>query len=274
MADPFSVTTGVFGLIALALQLVVGALGMIDKAIAAHDSAEAELKGLRHDLENYQTQMVHIHRTLEVLATNTKDRAFKRLLQECVSRHLDTTLTDHPNFTLSQRGQAAIQELCSALDAASSSLKRLTDRSTSNDLQPAALPANRKSLEFVRAVFRHNLSPSKITDIVGALQDMRSDVQMCSARLGSAFQHAYTLYEIMNCGLVRTATRDSMFSTSTSLTIRLKLVDWLEWFEVTQNLSVQRKFTPVSYPAFSGDHNEPDYLGFSFVNSFDPAAWL
>ena len=84
MADPLSVTTGVFGLVALALRLVVGALGMIDKTIAAHDSAEAELKGLQQDLEDFQTQMIRIHRTLEVLATNTKDRAFKRLLQECV----------------------------------------------------------------------------------------------------------------------------------------------------------------------------------------------
>jgi hypothetical protein len=44
--DPFSLSTGVVGLITFALQLVVGALGMVDKTVAAYDEAEDELMGL------------------------------------------------------------------------------------------------------------------------------------------------------------------------------------------------------------------------------------
>ena len=80
--DPFSLSTGVVSLVALVLKLVVGALGMIDKTIAAHDEAADELKGLQNDLEQLQAQMVRIHATLTVLASNTKDPGFKKLLQE------------------------------------------------------------------------------------------------------------------------------------------------------------------------------------------------
>jgi len=80
--DPFSLSTGIVGLVAVALKLVVGALGMIDNTIAAYDEAADELKGLQQDLKRLQTQMIHIHRSMKVLASNTKDRGFKKLLQE------------------------------------------------------------------------------------------------------------------------------------------------------------------------------------------------
>jgi hypothetical protein len=80
--DPFSLSTGIVGLVAFALKLVTGALGMIDKTIAAYDEAADELKGLQQDLEQLQTQVIRIHRTLKVLASNTKDRGFKKLLLE------------------------------------------------------------------------------------------------------------------------------------------------------------------------------------------------
>ena len=80
--DPFSLSTGVVSLVALVLKLVVGALGMIDKTVAAYDEAADELKGLQNDLEQLQAQMVRIHGTLTVLASNTKDPGFKKLLRE------------------------------------------------------------------------------------------------------------------------------------------------------------------------------------------------
>jgi len=80
--DPFSLSTGIVGLVAVALKLVVGALGMIDNTIAAYDEAADELKGLQQDLKRLQTQIIHIHRSMKVLASNTKDRGFKKLLQE------------------------------------------------------------------------------------------------------------------------------------------------------------------------------------------------
>jgi len=80
--DPFSLSAGIVGLVAFALKLVTGALGMIDKTIAAYDEAADELKGLQQDLKRLQTQMIHIHRSMKVLASNTKDRGFKKLLRE------------------------------------------------------------------------------------------------------------------------------------------------------------------------------------------------
>ena len=80
--DPFSISTGIVGLVAVALKLVIGALGMIDKTVAAYDEATDELKGLQQDLERLQKQMIRIHGVLKVLASNTKNRGFKKLLQE------------------------------------------------------------------------------------------------------------------------------------------------------------------------------------------------
>jgi hypothetical protein len=80
--DPLSVSASVVSLVAFALQLVTSALGMRDKTVAAYDGAADELKGLQQDLEELQTKMANIHETLETLASNTKDRGFKKVLRE------------------------------------------------------------------------------------------------------------------------------------------------------------------------------------------------
>ena len=80
--DPLSLSTSILGIICVALKLVVGALGMIDKTVAAYGEAEDELKALQQDLEQLQTQIIRIHGTMKVLASNTKDRGFKKLLRE------------------------------------------------------------------------------------------------------------------------------------------------------------------------------------------------
>ena len=80
--DPFSLSTGVVGLVAVALQLVVGTLGLIDKTATAYNEASDELKGLQQDLEQLQTRMSRIHGALNVLLSNTKDRGFKKLLRK------------------------------------------------------------------------------------------------------------------------------------------------------------------------------------------------
>ena len=93
--DPFSVATGIIGLAATALQLVTGALGMIDKTIADHDEAADELKKLQEDLEDLQAQMSDIHTTLRVLASNTKNRTFKKMLRKYAS-HGSTVSVSRP----------------------------------------------------------------------------------------------------------------------------------------------------------------------------------
>ena len=75
--DPLNFSTGILGVIVTTLKIVVG-----DQTLAAYNEAADELKGLQWDLEQLQTQTIRIHGVLDVLASNTKDRAFKKLLQE------------------------------------------------------------------------------------------------------------------------------------------------------------------------------------------------
>ena len=82
MADLLSMTTSIISLITLAIKLVVSVAGMIDRTMTAHREAANELQNLQWDLERLKRQMDQIHITLQFLATNTKDRAFKKLLQK------------------------------------------------------------------------------------------------------------------------------------------------------------------------------------------------
>jgi len=124
----------------------------------------------------------------------------------------------------------------------------MTDR---DDLRPAPLPSNKKSLEFTRAVLKHSFAPSKITDLVKCLRETRSDVQMCLAKLETTYQHLQTLYYITSNSMARTPSRTSFFSTSTNLTVRIELAAWLKRWEETRRPSIQRKATPVSHAVSS-----------------------
>ena len=81
MADPFSLATGVISLVAIALQTITGVSRLLDKTIAAHRAADDELEQLRRNLEELQRRIESNHGKLESLASNTKDRSFKKLLQ-------------------------------------------------------------------------------------------------------------------------------------------------------------------------------------------------
>ena len=148
-------------------------------------------------------------------------------------------------------------------------LTLMTDRTSSDDLRPTPLPSNKKSLEFIRAVLKYNFTPSKITDLVKALRDVRSDVQRCLTKLETTFQHVHTLYDIMNNGLARIASRTSIFSTSTNLTVRIKLADWLKRREGAWGLPNRQKTTPVS----STTHHQglcKSHFDFSSMNFCNP----
>ena len=149
-------------------------------------------------------------------------------------------------MSTSEQGQVAVRELCDALEETFSKLTQMTDKANSDDSRPAPLPSNKKYLEFTQAVLRHSFMPSKIADLVKALRDMRSDVQICLTKLETTFQHVNTLYNIMNNGLARIVSRTSIFSTATNLTIRIKLSDWLKQRERTWGFLSRRNMTPVS----------------------------
>ena len=149
-------------------------------------------------------------------------------------------------MSTSEQGQVAVRELCDALEETFNTLTQMTDKANSDDSRPAPLPSNEKYLEFTQAVLRHSFMPSKIADLVKALREMRSDVQICLTKLETTFQHVHTLYDIMNNGLARIVSRTSSFSTTTNLTIRIKLSDWLKQRERTWGFLSRRNTTPVS----------------------------
>jgi hypothetical protein len=144
----------------------------------------------------------------------------------------------------------------------------MTARTNSDDLRPAPLPADKKSLEFTRAVLKHSFTQSKITGLVKCLRETRSDVQMCLTKLDTTFQHVQTLYYIMSNGLARIASRTSIFSTSTNLTVRVELAALLKRWEEAWQISIHRKSTSVSHAVSC---QAPFHLIFSFrfVNFFN-----
>lgn len=81
MADPFSLATGVISLVVVTLQAIAGVSRMLDRTISAHRAADEELERLRCDLEVLQGRMESNHGKLEALASDTKDRGFKKVLQ-------------------------------------------------------------------------------------------------------------------------------------------------------------------------------------------------
>ena len=81
MADPFSLATGVISLVVVTLQVIAGVSRMLDKTITAHCAANEELERLQVNLEELQRRMESNHGKLTLVASNTKDRSFKKLLQ-------------------------------------------------------------------------------------------------------------------------------------------------------------------------------------------------
>ena len=81
MADPFSLATGVISLVVVTLQFIAGVSRMLDKTVTAHRAGNEELERLRVSLEELQRRMESNHGKLEFMASNTKDRSFKKLLQ-------------------------------------------------------------------------------------------------------------------------------------------------------------------------------------------------
>ena len=172
----------------------------------------------------------------------------------------------NPNMPPSEDGQAAVRELCDTLEATFGTLTVMADRTTSDDLRPALLPFEKGFLQFTWAVLKNRFTSSRFTDLVKGLRGMRSDVQTCLIELEATFQHVHDLYDIMNIGLPRISSRASVFSTSTTLTVRIQLAGWLKRFKGAWGLSRQRGSTSVSHPVSS---QTPSHfiLGFSFVTS-------
>ena len=81
MADPFSMATGVIALAVRSLQIIAGVSEMFDKTTTARRTAKEELERLRVNIEELQGRMESNHGRLKLMASNTKDGSFKKLLQ-------------------------------------------------------------------------------------------------------------------------------------------------------------------------------------------------
>ena len=131
----------------------------------------------------------------------------------------------------SEDGKAAVDDLCFRLEETFKVFRRLTDQTEAQESTDGT-----KSLPFVQAALK--LAPSKTTNLVKSLQDMRSETQSCFRRLKTAYEHTLWLYDIMFPELARTPTNAS---TSTTLTVRLKLVDRLKDFQSALGISKRRQ---------------------------------
>ena len=136
-----------------------------------------------------------------------------------------------PPIPPSDAGKAAIERLCQALERTQCSLKRLTDQTESEEatLRANALPLKKRSLAFVCAVLKYNVSPETIDEMINNLREMQTEIQDCLRRLETSFNDVGDLHDFIHRQLVR-ASICSHLSTSTTLTARLQLVTWLENF--------------------------------------------
>jgi len=133
-------------------------------------------------------------------------------------------------------GELAVKELCESLE---STRAVLAERAGQAQLETTGLPQDRRSLEFVQAVFKHNFSPSNIEDAIIALKDFQFEVESCQQTTELAFQQVWRVYDIVKS---RTLQRRSSVSTISTITpmipesstgpqvttsFRKEIIDWL-----------------------------------------------
>ena len=121
--------------------------------------------------------------------------------------------------------------LCQALKETHNTLKRLTDQTVSEEatLRANVLPSKKRSLAFVRAVLKYNVSPQTIDEMISNLRQMQTEILDCLRNLETSFDNVDNLHDLFQQQLERFSTY-SRLSTSTTLTNRVQLVSWLGKF--------------------------------------------
>jgi hypothetical protein len=91
----------------------------------------------------------------------------------------------------------ALQQLTTALEGTQAFIDQwLSDEEVAPIDSHNALPNNRKSLAFIQAVFKHNLSPSTISDAIEAVEELQFEVIRYREEAESAFRHLWYLYDV------------------------------------------------------------------------------
>jgi hypothetical protein len=118
--------------------------------------------------------------------------------------------------------------LCQALKKTNSTLKRLTDQTESEEaiLRANVLPSKKRSLAFVRAVLKYNMSPQTMDEMISNLRGMQTEIQNCLRSLETSFNDVQDSYDFFHRQFAQVSTY-SLLSTSTTLPARVQLVSWL-----------------------------------------------
>ena len=140
--------------------------------------------------------------------------------------------------------------LCQALKETYNTLKRLTDQTESQEgtLRANALPSKKRSLAFVLAVLKYNVSPETIDEMISNLRKMQTEIQDHLKSLETSFDDVQDSYDFFHQQLVRVPTSSSLISTSTTLTVRVQLASWLEIFGRRDFSERRRKGNSVVSP--------------------------
>ena len=119
----------------------------------------------------------------------------------------------------------ALRQLTKALEATQEWIEQWFNHEDSAPIVPHnALPSNRRSIKFIQAVFKHNFSPSEISDAIEAVEELQFEATRHREETEGAFQHLLTLYNIYNIQSLRTiqvhASVESLASVSTHVSVR------------------------------------------------------
>ena len=116
----------------------------------------------------------------------------------------------------------ALQQLTKALGTTQECIEKWFNNEDSAPIvSHNALPSNRKSLAFVQAVFKHNLSPSAIDDAIEAVEELQFEVTKYREEAESAFQHLWYLYNMQTFRTIQGhASVESLASVSTRVSVR------------------------------------------------------
>ena len=143
---------------------------------------------------------------------------------------------------LRPEGAVAVKELCESLESTRSLLAERAGLAQHETTTLEPLPQDRRSLAFVKALFKHNLSPSNIEDAIIALKDFQFEVESCQQTTELAFQKVWTVYEIIKSQtLQRSPSVSPISSNSTQMSesptqpqpqattgFRRETIDWLK----------------------------------------------
>ena len=165
-------------------------------------------------------------------------------------------IPDPSNFPacLRAEGEDAVKELCESLESTRGLLAERVGQAQLETTRLVPLPQDRRSLEFVRAVFKHNFSRSNIKDAIIALKDFQFEVESCQQTIELAFQQVWRVYDI-----VKSRTRQSRSSASTISSIstqipesstspqattsfRREIIDWLEGQDIASKSNLETPY--------------------------------